>query len=64
MSRTRRSERPRGATMSWQGIAGTVMIIVIPAWAVWHNMRDGRGNNLKSTRNRGISGERGDPYGD
>ena len=50
--------------MSWQSIAGIVMIVVVPAWAVWHNMRDGRGNNLKSTRNRGISGERGDPYGD
>jgi hypothetical protein len=37
-----------------------VALVVIPAWAIWHNMSDGRGNNVKPTRNRGISGERED----
>jgi hypothetical protein len=64
MSRTRRSEPPEEGHHELAEHRRDVMIVVIPAWAVWHNMRDGRGNNLKSTRNRGISGERGDPYGD
>jgi hypothetical protein len=52
--------------MSWaQPVAIALCLVVIPAWAVWHNMHDGRGgNNLKPTRNRGISGERGDEYRD
>ncbi len=49
----------------WAGVLLLVMgVIVIPGVAIWLNMTDGRGNNAQSTRNRGISGERGDSYGD
>jgi hypothetical protein len=47
--------------MSWaRGVLLVLALVVIPAWAIWHNMSDGRGNNVKPTRNRGISGERED----
>lgn len=48
--------------MSRPGIILLVIaLVVIPGFAIWHNLRDGRGgNNLKPTRNRGLSGERGD----
>ncbi len=51
--------------MEWWGFVLVVLgLVVIPSWAIWRNMADGRGNNVKNTRNRGISGERGDEYRD
>jgi hypothetical protein len=47
--------------MHWGQVALFVVgLVLIPAWAIWHNMADGKGNNVKPTRNRGISGERQD----
>ena len=47
--------------MSWPGVVLLVVaLVVIPAFAVWYNMTDGKGNNAKPTRNRGIRGERQD----
>jgi hypothetical protein len=47
---------------------GAIVVIVLlvggAAYAVWRNMSDQRGDNRVSTRNRGLSGERGDAYRD
>jgi hypothetical protein len=48
----------------WQWTLVVLALVVIPSYAVWKNMADGRGNNAQSTRNRGIAGERGDDYRD
>ena len=51
--------------MEWWQVALIIFaLVLVPGYAIWKNMADGRGNNAKSTRNRGISGERGDGYGD
>ena len=47
---------------------GVVVLMVLlvggAAYAVWKNMSDQRGDNRISTRNRGLSDERGDAYRD
>lgn len=50
--------------MEWGGAVLVVVLVVAASYAVWRNMSDGRGNNRVNTRNRGISGERGDSYRD
>ena len=50
--------------MTWWGIALFVLFLALVAFSIWNNMADGRGNNVRNTRNRGISGERGDEYRD
>jgi len=50
--------------MEWPGIVLLVVLVVVAAYAVWRNMSDGIGNNRISTRNRGISGDRGNDHRD
>ena len=38
------------------------VMVLVAAYAIWRNMSDGIGNNRISTRNRGISGGRGNDY--
>jgi hypothetical protein len=40
------------------------VMVLVAAYAIWRNMSDGPGNNRVNTRNRGISGDRGNSYGD
>jgi hypothetical protein len=44
-------------------VIGVAVIAAVAGYAIWRNMSDGIGNNRISTRNRGISGERGNDYG-
>ena len=47
------------------GVVALIVLLVLAAsYAVWKNMSDQRGDNRISTRNRGVSGERGDAYRD
>ncbi|HET7900589.1 MAG TPA: hypothetical protein VFL59_05335 [Candidatus Nanopelagicales bacterium] len=47
------------------GVVALLVVLVLAAsYAVWKNMGDQRGDNRISTRNRGISGGRGDGYQD
>jgi hypothetical protein len=45
-----------GQAMWFNWVLG-VFFVAIVSFAIWKNMSDGRGNNAKSTRNRGISGD-------
>ena len=51
----------------WDSIGGWILgglfvLIVLFAW--WYNSGGDQANNITKTRNRGVSGERGDPYRD
>jgi len=41
-----------------------VFMLAVAGYAIWRNMSDGVGNNRVNTRNRGISGDRGNDYRD
>jgi hypothetical protein len=60
------SERGRWGTV-WDSVGGWILgglfiLIVLFAW--WYNSGGDQANNITKTRNRGVSGERGDPYRD
>lgn len=48
---------------SWGWVIVVVMLLAA-GYAIWRNMSDGIGNNRVGTRNRGISGDRGNDYRD
>jgi hypothetical protein len=53
--------------MQWDSIKGWVavgMLVFAALFAWWYNSGGDQANNLTKTRNRGISGERGDAYRD
>ncbi len=53
--------------MEWESIKGWVAVSMLAFAAVfawWYNSGSDQANNITRTRNRGISGERGDPYRD
>ena len=53
--------------MEWESIKGWVavgMLVFSALFAWWYNSGGVQANNTTKTRNRGISGERGDPYSD
>lgn len=53
--------------MEWESIRGWVavgMLVFAALFAWWYNSGGDQANNITKTRNRGISGERGDPYRD
>lgn len=45
-------------------VIGIAFMLAVAGYAIWRNMSDGIGNNRISSRNRGISGGRGNDYGD
>lgn len=53
--------------MEWESIKGWVavgMLVLATLFAWWYSSGGDQANNTTKTRNRGISGERGDPYRD
>jgi hypothetical protein len=50
--------------INWGVVALIALLVLAASYAVWKNMSDERGDNRISTRNRGISGDRGDAYRD
>jgi hypothetical protein len=53
--------------MEWDSIKGWVavgMLVFAALFAWWYNSGGDQANDIIKTRNRGISGERGDPYRD
>jgi hypothetical protein len=50
--------------MEWPVAILVVLMLAAAGYAVWRNMSDGVGNNRTTTRNRGVSGDRGNDYGD
>lgn len=50
--------------MEWPAVVLVVVMLSAAGYAVWRTMSDGIGNNRSATRNRGISGERGNDYRD
>ena len=51
-------------SISWPVVGLIVVLVLAASYAVWKNMADQSGDNRISTRNRGVSGERGDAYRD
>jgi len=48
--------------MEWWSWVLLGLLAVVAGYAIWRNMSDGIGNNRISTRNRGVSGDRGNDY--